>query len=190
MIRSIALALIGVTIATTAVGAQTTTAAPDDDATKRFLALDLAAGVIPAIREQTSEGAGRWAIKGWNVDGTVRLAPWFGVVGSVVKSSSYDRPAVHALGGVRVMTRFFAAPPVLIRPFAHVLVGRVSPRDNGSSGNVLVAGGGWDLLLLRVQFDYIGTSVAEVDAFRALIGAVVPLCFSRCRDSDGFALGK
>ena len=155
----------------------------------RFLAADVADGVITVFDEQDQNA---WATNGWALDGTVRFTPWLGVTVGFVRSNPSDLSAMHYLVGPRVNTPFGCGSTtgaldfLCIRAFGHALVG--AGNTGSTSGSEIVIGGGFDILLLRMQFDYAHSALEDADAFRAMVGGVIPLCFSRCGENDGFAI--
>lgn len=181
---AIAIAL-GVLLATSTAQAQSGPGGPT------FLALDVAGGIVPLHNEEAQK-EDPWGIAGWSIDATVRFMPWLGVTGEYVRSSPDDLPASHYLGGVRASSAFFGNSwPA--RAYGHVLVGAAVPRElheGPGTGVEVVLGGGFDLLMLRVQFDYVWSAVEDVRSFRAMVGGVVPLCFRRCGTNDGFNLER
>jgi len=172
----------------------TTARAQPANETPRFLALDLSGGVLPVIQGREDEETDAWDLKGWSLDGTVRFLPWLGAVGSFARTSDFELPASHLSAGMRASTKFaYGGNWLASRLFAHALVGYVTPRGGPEApdgGAELVLGGGLDVFaFLRLQLDYIGSSVDDVDSYRAFVGGVVPLCFSRCREDDGLIVG-
>jgi len=162
--------------------------------TPRFLALDVAGGVLPVIQGREDEETDAWDLKGWSLDGTVRFLPWLGAVGSFARTSDFELPASHISAGVRANTKFaYGGNWLASRLVAHALVGYINPRSGPAAPDgraEVVLGGGLDVFaFLRLQLDYIGSSVDGVDSYRAFVGGVVPLCFRRCGEDDGLIVG-
>ena len=73
---------------------------------------------------------------------------------------------------------------------AAVLLGSCAAETPSQSSTEWVLGGGFDVLLLRIQLDYVRLRLdgAREGNTRVFVGGVVPLCLRACRDSDGFNL--
>jgi len=159
MYRRVLTALaVNVLCVAAAAGAQTASETP------RFLALDVAGGVLPVIQGREVEETDAGDLKGWSLDGTARFLPRLGAVGSFARTSDFELPASHLLAGVRASTKFvYGGNWLASRLFAHALAGYGNPRSGPEApdgGAEVVLGGGLDVFaFLRLQIDYIGSGV-------------------------------
>jgi hypothetical protein len=160
----------------------------------RFLGLDIFAGGAQYERreipdsEDGSETAS-WGKFGWDAGATVSYGVrWIGITGTVGHHTIEDVPTYQVAAGPRVTSPWYI-DEVAIRFFAHALVGvaATSGVTPSQSSTALVIGGGFDVLFLRIQVDYVrlGLDGLQKENTRAFIGGVVPLCLRACRESDG-----
>jgi len=95
----------------------------------------------------------------------------------------------HLAVGPRVTSPWFAAETMVGRFFAHALAGmaRTSGPVSQTAGEFVV-GGGIDLLLLRIQGDYVRSNLTGVKRGngRFFVGGVIPFCLRGCTEADGF----
>ena len=164
----------------------------------KFFAVDASAGIIPAgmgktARQMQEEGIGKWDLDGWGAGATMRFLPWLGVAGEVGRQKFNDVRTTHFLAGPRVSTPFFG--DLGGRYFAHALIGVAgvrSPNSRATWDREWVVGGGGDLFgVWRIQIDYVQLSDdAQTKGLRASTGAVIPLCFKGCRESDGWDVSR
>jgi hypothetical protein len=160
----------------------------------RLLALDVIAGGIPHPDPQEPGEADPddfVAMGGWQVGSSLRLfnrARWFGVAASYGSHSNEEVAARDVLVGARATSPWLIGNEAMFRGFAHALVGYASARPRAAgqpsgSSPELVLGGGFDIFLFRMQFDYVGSDLPLVprNRLRVFIGGFVPLCFRGCR---------
>jgi hypothetical protein len=159
-----------------------------------FLGLDVFGGALNAAGPESppvEEGEEpKWNTHGWEVGANLRLPNrWIGVTGTVARTWFDDTRMYHVLAGPRVTTPFYP----FARAFGHVLVGGLSAHTpTTSQGSFGVAiGGGVDLFLARLQFDYYRIDVDGVpqNNSRFFLGGVFPFCFRGCGPDDGFNVG-
>ena len=121
---------------------------------------------------------------GWELGGSYYPLDWLGLTGSLARVSEEDADLHQYLGGVRFSTAY--SDYYMVRGFAHVLVGAASVNAPGESepGSELVLGVGWEIFLMRLQFDYmrlnIDSPLVGKNLGRIFLGGVVPICFRRC----------
>jgi len=175
-------------------------AANVSDKPERFLGLDIFAGGAQYERRETpatpdtgdgSEAAG-WGKFGWDTGATFSFAKrWLGITGTFGHHTIEDVPTYQFAVGPRVTSPWYV-DEVAVRFFAHALVGvaTTSGATPSQSSTEWVLGGGFDVLLLRIQLDYVRLRLdgAREGNTRVFVGGVVPLCLRACRDSDGFNL--
>jgi hypothetical protein len=157
----------------------------------RFLGVDFFGGgavfdieVAPATETEKGKTVG-W---GWDAGATVSYGVrWMGITGTfgsqpVAESGS----AYHLVVGPRVSSPWAVWGDLGGRFFAHALGGLVRTRGvtPSQSSAEWVLGGGIDILLFRLQFDYVRLNLNGVDRnnVRGFVGGVVPLCFRGCSD--------
>lgn len=167
------------------------------DRPDRFLGLDIFAGGVQYERHEIPDGgdesqAASWGKFGWDTGATVSFAVrWIGITGTFGRHTVEDLPTYQAAAGPRVTSPWYV-DDVGIRFFAHALVGvaTTSGVTPSQSSTEFVIGGGFDVLLLRIQIDYVrlGLDGLQKGNTRAFIGGVVPLCLRDCREGDGFNL--
>jgi hypothetical protein len=167
------------------------------DRPDRFLGLDIFAGGAQYERHDLPDGgdgsqAVSWGKFGWDTGATVSFGVrWVGITGTFGHHTIEDVPTYQVAVGPRVTSPWYI-DEVGIRFFAHALVGvattsGVTPSQRSTEW---VIGGGFDVLLLRIQIDYVrlGLDGLRKENTRAFIGGVVPLCLRACRAGDGFNL--
>jgi hypothetical protein len=161
-----------------------------------FLAADIFGGVgalAKATPTENPEGAGA---VGWTVGGTVRIRPWWGLKGDVVRTHDDNARQFQYVGGLEV------ASPISgefgSRGFAHVLAGYIRNRSRQGvleGSPEVVMGAGFDtLFVFRMEFDYVRLNLPSLpkNNARILVGGVLPLCFTGCRPDgeDGIHIGR
>jgi hypothetical protein len=160
----------------------------------RFVGLDVFAGggqiqneLVPATDTEEAKYP-KW---GWDVGATVNVGVrWFGITAAVGQQPVDDAVWVsHLAVGPRVTSPWFAAETMVGRFFAHALAGmaRTSGPVSQTAGEFVV-GGGIDLLLLRIQGDYVRSNLTGVKRGngRFFVGGVIPFCLRGCTEADGF----
>ena len=155
-----------------------------------FLGADVFGGFPVLVQPVDDES--QLSFTGWEAGGTVRLRPWWGVKGTIARTSGDRYRQWQYLGGTEVN---HSKLNLGARYFAHALVGYITERapDGTSPGSAeFVVGGGFDYSFLRVQLDYARGALPDrsKNNLRVFLGGVVPLCFSECRpdDQDGIPI--
>ena len=179
---------------------QATPAANVSDKPGRFLGLDIFAGGVQYERRETpgtpdagdgSQGAG-WGKFGWDTGATLSVGVrWMGITGAFGHHTVEDVPAYQVAVGPRVTSPWYI-DELAVRFFAHALAGvaTTSGATPSQSSTEWVLGGGFDVLFLRIQLDYVRLRLDGVPQgnTRVFVGGVVPFCLRACRDLDGFNL--
>jgi len=176
----------------------TIVSAPAQGRQERFLGVDIFAGggqfqneLVPATDTEDAKFQ-KW---GWDVGATLSYGVrWLGITGSFGHQAIVENvSAYHLVAGPRVTSPWIAGEMMVARFYAHALGGfaRTSGATRPQSRSEWVVGGGIDMLLLRLQFDYVRLNLdgAPKGNPRFFVGGVVPLCFRACSESrDGFNL--
>lgn len=131
----------------------------------------------------------RYATTGWQAGATAFVGvPWLGITGAVGCQTIETTPAYHAAIGPQFMSPWIIGEDVGFRLFAHALYGVVSTAGDSPTqrGTEWVFGGGIDVLLLRIQYDYVRLNLPALARGnnRIFVGGVVPLCLRSCRDGE------
>ena len=155
------------------------------DSDPRFLAVDVLGAWNRYVVTAAEVAGDDRVFHGWAAGATVRYSkPWFGIRADVGRTARGEERINHLLIGPQLTTPYGSVSGV--RVFAHALVGRAFLQlpTASSSALELVVGGGVQGLV-HVEFGYVRRdlhpSIPEHDG-RLLVGAVVPLCFSRCEN--------
>ena len=171
--------------------------APAPHPQERFLGLDLFGGGAQLQNElapATDTEKATYPHWGWDAGATVSYGvPWLGISAAFGHQAvAEDWGAYHLLAGPRVTSPWLINDNVGLRAFAHALAGfaRTSGAAPSQSSAEWVVGGGVDILLFRVQVDYVHLNLNDVKGgfARVFLGGVVPLCLRACGESDKSAL--
>jgi hypothetical protein len=129
---------------------------------------------------------------GWNAGATLGNR-WLGLTTSVAQTYREDVRIRRFLVGPAISHRG-KNDGIPVRIFAQALAGTAFAKadvDTSDTGSMFVVGGGWDVAIFRMQFDYVrfnleGPAAAALakSSFQATFGGVLPLCFRHCSDID------
>jgi hypothetical protein len=140
------------------------------------------------LQKLTPEELKKHTHVGWQIGTGLRTGlrtQWLQWTANYGSAGNEDVHLSEVLGGVRALSPWIEGGETAVRGFAHTLVGPSWARGplGATRSMEFVAGGGFDVLLLRMQFDYVRTAHAEVhrNEYRMFVGGFLPLCFSGCR---------
>src|SRR5262245_51173601 len=162
----------------------------------KFLALDVFGGLhMPA--ERNAERSRENEMIGWSLGSTVRFSPWWGIKGELARASNDEFHASHYLGGVE-FTSPYSVGAYPTRFWGHTLVGYANDRSDigfSQAGPAFVAGGGFDVAVFRLQFDYLRSTrpiERPKNDMRIFVGGAVAVWFRGCQPEgcSGIAIGS
>jgi len=131
----------------------------------------------------------RFAKTGWNAGATLFVGlPWLGVTGLAGCQTIETVPTFQMAVGPQVMSPWIVGEDLGFRVFAHALYGYAATTGDGLPQHSAewVFGGGIDLLLLRLQYDYVRLHLEPLKRgnHRMFVAGVLPLCLRNCRDGE------
>ena len=163
---------------------------------ERYLRLDLFVGgashwVKDPPKDENGEAAPGWGEIGWETGATLSVGvPWVGLTGTIGNHNIENVPAYHVLAGPHFTTAWLDADIMAVRVFSHALAGvaRVSGGAPPQTSGEFVLSVGIDIMpfFLRIQRDQVWLNLDGLPNTYARIfaGAVIPLCFRACRNTD------
>ncbi len=166
------------------------------DRPESYLRLDLFAGAAlhrvkdPPKNENGAVEPG-WGEIGWESGATLSVTvPWAGITGSIGNYNIQNVPAYHLLVGPSFTSSWGDADFIFVRAFAHGLAG-VAWTSGGmpsQTSGEFALGAGIDIMpfFLRIQGDQVWLNLDGLPRTysRVFVGAVIPLCFRACRNTD------